>query len=657
MTGSLVSLGMSVWAKDLPDHDPLSHDLLAMPLESLLEMRVSGASRFAQKSIDAPATVSIITAADIRAFGYRTLADILRSVRGLYTSYDRNYAYLGVRGFGRSGDYNSRMLILVDGYRVNEPIFDQGSIDTSFQLDVDLIERVEIVRGPGSSVYGSNAVFGIINIITRSGEGMDGAELAGAAGSHGTDAERISAGGRLDNGLDWLLSGSRYHSEGGDLYFPEFDTPASNNGIAENLDGDRSDSVFGKLSYGNWTLIGGYSSRKKNIPTASYETVFDDPREWTRDTSGFADLAYSRALASAWKLDAHVSYGDYAYDGSYPYEGTPTIINRDESRGQWWSTEARLVGRLDRHKLVAGIEYQDNFHQNQFNGDISPAEVYIDERHDSQRTGIYLQDEISLTANLLFNAGARYDHYSTVGDTFNPRLALIWHATQATTLKALYGTAFRAPNAYELYYLGDTPPGNTTQGLDSENISSYELIAEHHFHDDFRVIFDVFYNHISNVINTSPGADGFLIFANTGAVNVRGLELEAEYVWSPRLRLRASYSWQFAEESHSGTWIVNSPRNLAKVNLLAPIFGDALNAGLELQYTGSRKALAGTYTGSTMLCNLNFTANTPLKNLEISAGIYNLFNHDYADPAGDEHLQDMIPQDGRNFRLKFDFRF
>jgi iron complex outermembrane receptor protein len=131
---------------------------------------VYGASKYEQKVTEAPSSVSIITSSEIKKYGYRTLADILRSVRSFYITYDRNYSYVGVRGFGRPGDYNSRILLLIDGHRTNDNIYNQAFVGAEAIIDVDLIERVEVIRGPGSSLYGSNAFFAVINVITRRGD-------------------------------------------------------------------------------------------------------------------------------------------------------------------------------------------------------------------------------------------------------------------------------------------------------------------------------------------------------------------------------------------------------------------------------------------------------------------------------------------------------
>ena len=125
---------------------------------------VFGASRYAQKVTEAPSSVTIITREEIYKYGHTSLADVLRSVRGFYVTYDRNYSFLGVRGFSRPGDYNTRVLLLVDGHRLNDNIFGGALIGTEFPLDVDLIDRVEIIRGPSSSLYGTSAFFAVINV-------------------------------------------------------------------------------------------------------------------------------------------------------------------------------------------------------------------------------------------------------------------------------------------------------------------------------------------------------------------------------------------------------------------------------------------------------------------------------------------------------------
>lgn len=194
---------------------------------------VFSASKYEQKLTEAPARISVATANEIQRFGYRTLTDILNSLPGIYSTYDRSYTFIGNRGFGIPGDYNTRILLLID-----------------------LIDRVEVVRGPASSLYGSNAFFGVINVITKRGRDLQGLEVS-AAGSQETYQGRLSYGERFDNGLEILLSASGYDSQGNDsLNYPEFDDPETNNGIAEDANDAGHRSLYAKFSYGEFTLSG-----------------------------------------------------------------------------------------------------------------------------------------------------------------------------------------------------------------------------------------------------------------------------------------------------------------------------------------------------------------------------------------------------------------
>jgi outer membrane receptor for ferrienterochelin and colicin len=135
-----------------------TEDLTELSIEDLMKVKIETVSKFEQRMVDAPASVSIITNEEIKKYGYRNLADLLKGVRGLFVTYDRAYNYLGMRGFNRPGDYNMRFLLLIDGHRVNDSIYDTAAVGNDLPLDIDLVDRVEIIRGPGSTLYGANAV-------------------------------------------------------------------------------------------------------------------------------------------------------------------------------------------------------------------------------------------------------------------------------------------------------------------------------------------------------------------------------------------------------------------------------------------------------------------------------------------------------------------
>ena len=286
---SVFFLGLSMafpWSGGAQEKEELP-DVAALGIEELMQLKVTsvyGASRYLQKTKEAPSSVTILTSRDIQTYGWRTLAELLNSVRGFFTTYDRNYHYIGLRGFGRPSDYNSRVLLLVDGHKINDNIYFMAPIGTDFPIDLDLIERVEIIRGPSSSLYGTSAFFGVINITTRKGMDLKGVEVSGAAGSFETYNGRMSYGYHNEaKQADFLLSGSYMESQGQrNLFFKEFDDPATNNGRVPNRDQDQSRSLFAKGSLKELTLEGAYQYRWKAIPTAAFGTVFNNTEDFYR---------------------------------------------------------------------------------------------------------------------------------------------------------------------------------------------------------------------------------------------------------------------------------------------------------------------------------------------------------------------------------------
>ncbi|MBZ5683211.1 MAG: TonB-dependent receptor plug domain-containing protein [Acidobacteriia bacterium] len=275
---------------------PQGRDLGDLSLEELGNIQVYSASWHMQSTGEAPSSVTVITRDEFQKYGHRTLADILRSVRGFDITYDRNYSYAGVRGVNLPDVFNGRVLLLIDGHRINNNIYEQGLLGTEFPLDVDLIERVEIIRGPSSSLYGASAFFAVINVITRTPEDLNGCEFSFEPASFGTYKGRASYGGKV-KGIGLVLSGDFYDSQGQTLFYPEFNDPSTNNGIARNADYDSYQHFLAKISFRSFTLEGVYGGRNKGIPTASYGNVFGDPHTRTFDSQRHIDLGYQRPLS------------------------------------------------------------------------------------------------------------------------------------------------------------------------------------------------------------------------------------------------------------------------------------------------------------------------------------------------------------------------
>jgi iron complex outermembrane receptor protein len=625
---------------------------------------VFGASKYEQRLSEAPASVSIVTADEIRKYGHRTMEDVLDSVRGFYTTNDRNYAYTGIRGFNSPGDYGTRILLLLDGQRLNDGLYDASNLDREFAVDVDLIERVEIIRGTGSSLYGSNAVLGIINVITKRGRDLKGVELAASGGSNDTREGRASYGNKYSNGAEILISGTGFDTDGDDrIYFPEFDDPATNNGVAENGDDEDSQTLFAKLSYADFTLQMDYNDRDKRFPTASYGTMFNDRRNKTSDKQVHLFLNYAHSFQNQVEINADINYGYYDYHGAYVYDYSVTavpdpVIWDDDIDAEWWRYELQAsVYTFDRHKLIAGVEYRDNSKQDQSNND--EFDIYLDSKDDSDIWGFYLQDEFRISSKLTLNAGIRHDDYDSFGGTTNPRAALIYNPLDKTTVKLTYGEAFRAPNAYELNYhdgfFTTKPPQN---GLDPETSKSYELVLEQGIGRHINAVANIFHYKIDDLITYQlDPADGLLTFENVDEIETNGLGLELEGKWPSGWEGRISYSYQNAEDQTTGDDLSNSPEHLFKTNVIAPLFDRQMFAGLEYQYVGERKTISADDVDGYSLVNLTLNAPDVWGGLSIAGSVYNLFDEDYGDVASEEHVQSEIPQDGRTYRLKAYYRF
>ena len=649
----------------------MTNDLAALKslsLEDLAAVQVEtvvGASKHEQKVSDAPSAVSIVTADDIKKQGYRTLADVLRSVRGFYVTYDRGYSVVGTRGMNIPGDFGGRLLITVDGHRMNDPIYDSTSSGMDFILDVDLIERVEVIRGPGSSLYGNNAFLGVINVITRKGGDVNGAEVSGSAATYDTYTGRFTYGNKFTNGVELLLSGTYYDSAGDrNLYYPQFSS--INNGIAHDMDGGRAGSGFGSISWQGLSLEGGYVSREKTWSTAPYSTasaitIFNDPRFVTTDSRGYANLQFQHTFENEWEALASASYDYYRFSGIYPMDYLdplhPVTLNHDFAQSQSVGALVQVSKTFfEQHRVTVGAEMRYDYQLDQKNSDIAPQATYLDSKQSANFYSFYAQDEFQVLTNLILNAGLRYDQFSTFGGTLNPRAALIYHPWEPTTFKLIYGQAFRAPNAYENYYTSTENKQNPN--LRPETIRSYELVWEQRLSQHWSSSASLFFNDIDNLIRYEQDpADGLFFFANQEAVHAEGAEFELDAQWASGLRGRASYTYTETTDATTGQRLSNSPEHLGQFQLSVPVWREKLFASMELQAMSERLTVGGNTVGPVWQVNATLFSQKIAKGLEVSASIYNLFDQRYRDPVSADFSQDSVQQDGRQFRLKLTFRF
>jgi outer membrane receptor for ferrienterochelin and colicins len=524
-------------------------------------------------------------------------------------------------------------------------------VATSFILDMDLIDRVEIIRGPGSVLYGNNAFFAVINVITRQGKDVNGVEGSGTYGSYDEGSGRVTVGGQFTNSLQFLLSGTIYNNNGvDDLYIPQF---SYNNGIAHHMDANNFQSFFGSVSYWDLTLEGGYINNEQVNPTAVEGATFDDPQLQTTEDRSYATLKYAHHFAGDWDVSGDAYYDRNDFQLGFPVGGTPAAATTyvQQQTGQWAGTEVQVNKKIfDKDTLTFGGEYRNDFEQDSYlysNGNLAGTPIQTSR----QNYGIFGQGDFAILDNLHLEGGVRYDEYGSYTPDWSPRAALIYNPWQQSTFKFIYGTAFRDPNVFEL--------ADSTGFVQPEKISSYQFIYEQGINRFLRSSVMGYYDHMDDLI----GLDSSGLYSNFNA-DTLGAEFALEAKWK-EINGRLSYSLQRTQSRDTGIGVPDSPENMIKLNVNAPLYKEKLFAGLEVQYTSQSKTEI--WTGSVTpgpnspgFAVVNFTIFSHdlfIKNLELSAGVYNLFNTKYYEPSSNFHLEPYIQQNGINFRLKLTYRF
>jgi iron complex outermembrane receptor protein len=374
-------------------------------------------------------------------------------------------------------------------------------------------------------------------------------------------------------------------------------------------------------------------------------------------------MAFDHTFGKGFDVSTHVFFDSYTYGGIYPYNyspetGSTVTLNYDYSDGKWWGEDVKVSRQLfSNNKLVFGNEFRDNFRETQGNYDIEPSyALYLNDHHSSNLWAAYVQDEYVIRSDLRLNAGIRYDHYSTFGGTTNPRVGLIYNPFEKTTFKLLYGTAFRAPNAFELYYiLPDYSSQNPSLG--PESIRSAEFVVEQYIGDRYRLSASVFQNRIKGLIDQVPLSNGLLQYQNLGSVRAQGTEITFARKWSSGLAAQCNYTYEHAIETELGTRseLDNVPANLLNLNVLVPFLPKRptdLTLGIDLHYVSAARTLSGSHAPQFVLMNATLFARRLFKGLTLSGSVYNLLDSHYGYPGGIEHPEDILYQNGRSARLK-----
>lgn len=621
-------------------------------LDSLLSIPVNTATKSWQKTKETPASVTIITDKDIARFGYRTLEDVLRNVRSFYVSNDRNYTYIGVRGFSRPTDYNNRILLLLNGQTMNENIYGSAPLGNEFPISPNYILRIEIVRGPSSVVYGTGAMFATVNIVTKPGSAINQFQATAEVGSF--NQKILSAQyGKVISDIDVSIA-ARIGDYGGQrLYFDEFSSDSTTGGYSDyQADAERFYSIAATAKYRNWMFQFFDSRRKKHIPTAPWGTIFNDARQQTTDGYLATQIQYSHDFSTDVSMMNRVYYQRYHYEGSYPYvnylsdEATSSNTVGGESLLRWDLSAS--------NRFNAGIEYRSNFKvmMNFMPSDTSVFKVNFPLTIFSA----FISDEYQITRDISLTAGFRFDTYSTSTSAVTPRFAVVYNPGSTTTLKLLYGSAFRAPNAYEIYY-HDTPSGmKISDNLQPERGRTLEIVAEQQISEEYYVVGSLYRFSTMNLIDVEiDPIDSMSQYRNSASNVAYGAELEANVRLTSGLRGYASICYQHVRNSFDSL-LTNSPEAVFKCGLAVPI-SSYFSVSMDALYETSRLTTKHDNTSQAITTEpfmlVNLTMNTvPLWNcISFSAQVRNLLNTSYSYPGGIEHTGPAIQQDKRNFWL------
>lgn len=639
---------------------------------------VSIATGSAKPVNKAPAVASVITAKDIETMGATDLNQVLETVPGLHVSLSalsRLDAVYSIRGIHTG--FNPQVLLLMNG--LSFPELYTGAHPILFRLPVANIARIEVIRGPGSAIYGAEAYAGVINIITKDAADIAGTEVGGREGSFGTHGAWLQHGGTYG---DWDLAFSfEWQQSDGDRGRRISSDAQSKNDLDNGTDAslapgalDTRYEVFDshlelkrptatgdwKLRLWNWQLIDagvgagaaqaldpeGYQEGNLLLTDLSYDSAGLFP-----DTSLTATLSYQY-------LDNDVHFVLYPPQMAFPDgliadpEGTENIFGLDL---------ATLFHQVKNHRirLGAGGKHQrldtqeaKNFGPGAPDGTLTDVSdtphVYAP---DKSRTIWYLslQDEWQLAPDWELTAGVRYDRYTDFGSTVNPRLALVWATRHNLTTKLLYGSAFRAPSFSELHAINN-PVVLGNSDLDPETIDTLELAFDYRPTFNLHLGLSLFAYEAKDLIEFVPDAGaGTSTAQNARDQRGRGLELEADWDLCTALRLRANYALQHAEDKQSNEEVPDAPGQQFYLQADWQFLPD-WSFTPQLNWVGDReraatdsRAAIDDYT----LVDLTLRRKGLFKNLEVALSMRNVFDEDAREPSSDL-IADDYPLEGRS---------
>ncbi len=653
-------------------------DLLAQ------ENRVVSAARYVQTIAETPANVTVITREEIRRYAYASVREAISALPGVYDATSQ-WPELGVSGIAVPGDFGSRVLYLVNGMPIYEPTYGGFFLD---YVDIESIERIEFVKGAGSARYGSGAVMGLVNLITRTSTDNRSISAAMSLASH-RQGKLYGAIGHQQQSMTSFISASVDSSSGRDLVLPEFNQPAYNSaryhGVSAGNDAERTLRVFGRLTLDQAWLQALLVSASKRDPLASYGTVFNG-RLALRESLAALEAGFNRDLGQGGEMSARTYLFDIGEKGDYPYafsgaRGVPAdYINVSDLSSRQVGAELRYDRFFDNgHHLLVGVEAKRVGYAHQV-GDQPGLEragvKCVDVTNSYTQWAVFAQDELRLFGGKLF-LGARFDSYAGLSDgvtsRISPRIAFVRNLEGGTTAKLVYGEAYRAPTIYESRYQDGLPAASTiwaNRALRPELSRSLEALLLARPQDPLQWRLSTYLKTLHDTpeqvvtprfegLDCGVGPDGCIQYRNSGRTQkVAGAEGELRLRDGERGDLYASLVLQHGWDELGE--LTSSPRRMAKLGVSRVLPWLDADAAIELQavsaVAGRADPGAARHASLPGYLSAAFVLNLPRigDGWRASLRVDNLFDAHYASVASRE-LQPLerIPADSRRAAIHF----
>jgi outer membrane receptor for ferrienterochelin and colicins len=625
--------------------------LFEMDMTDLMSQKVITASKYNQSSAEAASSIGTITSDEIKYFGYKTLGEALNSQRGIYLSNDKNYLYVGSRGFSRPTDYNNRIVLMIDGHIMNEVVYGSAFMGNELGVNLYNVERIEIIRSPGASVYGSGSMLNIVNIIMKKGAETDGISVSAGIGNFGKKDFSAVYGKKIKN-TDIFVSATGGKYKGEDYYFRELDSPETNNGLSEGKDWEKYAGFQTGITHNNFKISGSFTSRSKGIPTGAFNTdLYGDAH--STDERFYLESNYRKEFKKNSSILFRTYLDNYSYKGFYPSGG---IASYDASTGRWAGAEIQYYLEAGKRNIItSGIEYRYSFTADYREWDNSTT--YFDKNFPFSFFSVYAQDQVKIIKQLYITAGLRFDHYSVFGQAASPRLALVYKYSTGSSLKLLYSEAFRIPNVYESFYESvDTHKSNPD--IKSERIRATEIAWSHKISAPVYGTLSLYRYSTSDLIDqVLDENDGMTEFRNIGNATGLGIEYELRYKhYANKNQAFMNLSLQRTKDENTDKLLSNSPAFMIKSGFVLAA-SKYFNLVPEFFYETGRNTLAGNKTADIYLFNVGINSGMFFRHFEASLKTSNLFNVKYYYPGGYEHVQDVLIQDSRNIYFKLTAHF